>query len=182
MVVANPAPIGAGARVVPEPHVPAPRVAVAGDSPIARALVELAAPLGFRARLAADAERGDFAAVIASLGHGDEEAVRRGSRDRVRVRGARVSRAVSGAAVLDPLRAAGVPDESLARAHARRYRDRRAHAREIALAILAELVAIRSARRGHPGGAGLAEPRRTPWGGDTPALPVRARRSIRCAA
>ncbi len=169
VVVANPCLSGGALELFLEPHVPAPRVAVAGDSPIARALVELAAPLGFRARLAADAERGDFAAVIASLGHGDEEAVRRGLEAGCEYVGLVASR-VRGAAVLDALRAAGVPDESLARVRTPAGIEigARTHA-EIALAILAELVAMRSARAAIPAAPGLAEPPHS-LKGDSPAL------------
>jgi xanthine dehydrogenase accessory factor len=145
VVVANPCLSGGALELFLEPHLPAPRVAVAGDSPIARALVELAAPVGFRARLGALAEPGDFAAVVASLGHGDAEAVRRALEagcEHV----ALVASRVRGAAVLDELREAGVADEQLARVRTPAGLDigARTHA-EIALSILAELVARRRA-------------------------------------
>ena len=143
VVVANPCLSGGALELFLEPHLPAESVAVAGDSPIARAVVELAAPLGFRARLGAEAEPGDFAAVVASLGHGDEEAVRRGIEAGCEYIGLVASR-VRGAAVLDRLRADGVDESALARVSTPAGIDigARTHP-EIALAILAELVRVR---------------------------------------
>ena len=152
VVVANPCLSGGALEVFIEPHLPPPRVAVAGASPVARALVELSGPLGFRARLDAEAEPGDFAAVIASLGHGDEEAVRRGLEAGCAYVGLVASR-VRGAAVLDALRAGGMAEAELARVRTPAGVDigARTHA-EIALAILAELVAV---RRQHKEGQSL---------------------------
>jgi xanthine dehydrogenase accessory factor len=146
VVVANPCLSGGALELFLEPHLPPPRVAVAGASPIARVLVELAGPLGFRARAGADAEPGDFAAVVASLGHGDEEALRRGLEAGCEYVGLVASR-TRGAAVLDALRIGGVDDEALARVRTPAGIEigARTHA-EIALAILAELVAVRRAR------------------------------------
>jgi xanthine dehydrogenase accessory factor len=143
VVVSNPCLSGGALELFLEPHLPPPRVAVAGESPVARALVELAGPLGFRARLGAQAEPDDFAAVVASLGHGDEDAVRRGLEAGCDYVGLVASR-VRGAAVLDALRAAGVGEDALARVHtpAGVAIGARTHA-EIALSILAELVAVR---------------------------------------
>jgi xanthine dehydrogenase accessory factor len=146
VVVANPCLSGGALELFLEPRLPGERVAIAGESPIARALVELAAPLGFRARLGAVAEPGDFGAVIASLGHGDDEAVRRGIEAGCEYVGLVASR-VRGAAVLDRLRADGVDETALARVSTPAGVDigARTHA-EIALAILAELVHVRRAR------------------------------------
>lgn len=152
VVVANPCLSGGALEVFLEPHLPLPRVAVAGASPVSRALVELSEPLGFRARLDAEAEPGDFAAVIASLGHGDEEAVRRGLEAGCDYVGLVASRA-RGAAVLDALRAGGMAEADVARVRTPAGVDigARTHA-EIALAILAELVAV---RRQHKEGQSL---------------------------
>jgi xanthine dehydrogenase accessory factor len=143
VVVANPCLSGGALELFLEPHLPAERVAVAGESPVARALVALAGPLGFHARLAATAQEGDFAAVVASLGHGDEEAVRRGVEAGCEYVGLVASR-TRGAAVLDALRADGV-DVARVRTPAGVDIGARSHA-EIALSILAELVAVRRAR------------------------------------
>jgi xanthine dehydrogenase accessory factor len=159
VVVANPCLSGGALELYLEPHLPSPRVAIAGDSPVARALVELARPLGFRARLEALAEEGDFAAVVASLGHDDEAALRRALEAGCEYVGLVASR-VRGAAVLESLRAAGVPDDALARVRTPAGVDigARTHA-EIALAILAELVAARRAPAVPSAGAVVATPR-----------------------
>jgi xanthine dehydrogenase accessory factor len=146
VVVANPCLSGGALELFLEPRLPAPRVAVAGESPVARALVELAGRLGFSARLDALAEPGDFGAVVASLGHGDEEALRRGLEAGAEYVGLVASR-TRGAAVLEQLRAAGVPDERLRTVRTPAGIDigARTH-EEIALSILAELVAARRAQ------------------------------------
>jgi xanthine dehydrogenase accessory factor len=143
VVVANPCLSGGALELFLEPHLPPQRVAVAGESPVARALVELAGPLGFRARLGAEAEPGDFAAVVASLGHGDADAVRRGIEAGCEYVGLVASR-VRGAALLEELRAEGVAADALDRVRtpAGLAIGARTHA-EIALSILAELVEAR---------------------------------------
>ncbi len=143
VVVSNPCLSGGALELFLQPHLPPPRVAVAGESPVARALAQLAGPLGFAARLGAHAEPGDFGAVVASLGHGDEDAVRRGLEAGCEYVGLVASR-VRGAAVLDALRAEGVDEDALARVRtpAGVAIGARTHA-EIALSILAELVAAR---------------------------------------
>jgi len=143
VVVANPCLSGGAVELFLEPRLPPPPVAVAGESPVARALAGLCEPLGFRARLGALAGPGDFAAVVATLGHGDEDAVRRALEAGCEYVGLVASR-VRGAAVLEELRAAGVPDEQLARVHTPAGIDIGATTHEeIALSILAELVAVR---------------------------------------
>jgi xanthine dehydrogenase accessory factor len=145
VVVANPCLSGGALELFLQPHLPAPRVAVAGESPIARALVDLAARAGFDARSGAVAEPGDFGAVIASLGHGDEDAVRRALDAGCDYVGLVASRR-RGAAVLEELRAGGVDEAALARVKTPAGLDlgARTHA-EIAVSILAELVATRRA-------------------------------------
>jgi xanthine dehydrogenase accessory factor len=145
VVVCNPCLSGGALELFLEPHLPQPRVAVAGESPVARALAGLCAPLGFRAQLGALAEPGDFAAVVASLGHGDEDAVRAGLEAGCEYV-ALVASPVRGRAVLDALRGAGLDDDALARVRTPAGLDINAetHA-EIALAILAEMVSVRRA-------------------------------------
>jgi xanthine dehydrogenase accessory factor len=145
VVVANPCLSGGALELFLQPHLPPPVVAIAGDSPVAVALAELCEPLGFRARVGALAEAGDFAAVVASLGHGDEEALRRGLEAGCDYVGLVASR-VRGAAVLEALRTTGIEEEALrlVRTPAGVDIGARTHA-EIALSILAELVAVRRA-------------------------------------
>ena len=151
VVVSNPCLSGGALELFLEPHLPAPRVAVAGESPVARALVALCEPLGLEARLGAVAEPGDFACVVASLGHGDADAVRSGLEAGCEYVGLVASR-VRGAAVLDELRdSGGISDAELARVRTPAGVDigARTH-EEIALSILAEMVAVRRARVAPP--------------------------------
>ena len=173
VVVDNPCLSGGALELFLEPHLPPERVAVAGESPVARALVELAGTLGFRARLGATAEPGDFAAVVASLGHDDEGALRRALEAGCEYVGLVASRK-RGAAVLEELRREGVPDESLARVRTPAGLEigARTHA-EIALAILAELV--RAAARARSALAGAGD-RGAPRGGRPGVRDDRARR------
>jgi xanthine dehydrogenase accessory factor len=145
VVVGNPCLSGGALELFLEPRLPAERIAVAGESPVARAFVELAGTLGFRARLDAIAEPGDFAAVVASLGHDDEGALRRALEAGCEYVGLVASKK-RGGAVLDALRLEGVPDESLARIRTPAGVEigAKTHA-EIALSILAEVVAVRRA-------------------------------------
>jgi xanthine dehydrogenase accessory factor len=145
VIVANPCLSGGALELFLEPHLPAPVVAVSGDSPVGAALVQLAEPLGLRVRLGAQAEPGDFAAVVASLGRGDGEALRSALDAGCEYVGLVASR-TRGAAVLEELRAGGVAQEALRRVRTPAGLDigARGHA-EIALAILAEIVATRRA-------------------------------------
>jgi xanthine dehydrogenase accessory factor len=159
VVVSNPCLSGGALELFLEPHLPPPRVAIAGESPVARALADLCEPLGFRARIGATAEAGDFAAVVASLGHGDEEAVRRGLEAGCDYVGLVASRK-RGAAVLEELRAAGLPEEALAQVRTPAGVDigAKTHA-EIALSILAEIVELRRSPSVPSAGAVVAGPR-----------------------
>lgn len=159
VTVSNPCLSGGALELFLEPRLPLPRVAVAGESPVARALVELAPSVGLDARLGALAEPGDFGAVVASLGHDDEAAVRRALEAGCEYVGLVASR-VRGTAVLEALRAQDVPPEALERVRtpAGVAIGARTHA-EIALSILAELVAARRAPAVPSAGAVIAVPR-----------------------
>jgi xanthine dehydrogenase accessory factor len=159
VVVSNPCLSGGALELFLEPHLPPPRVAVAGESPVARALSTLCEPLGLRARLGALAEPGDFAAVVASLGQGDEDAVRSGLEAGCEYVGLVASR-TRGPAVLAALRDEGVPEEQLARVRTPAGLDigARTH-EEIALSILAALVETRRRPAVPSAGALAAAPR-----------------------
>jgi xanthine dehydrogenase accessory factor len=154
-----------------EPVLPTPRLVVVGKSPMAQTLAQLAGTLGWQADLIADR---DFSArdvdsatmvVVATQGHNDEEVLERavaagpgyvglvGSRKR-------------GTAVLGYLADRGVPADQLARVRVPAGLDlgSTSHA-EIAVAVLAELVQLRSsgaipgaARTSAPAGQGEARP------------------------
>ena len=133
-----------------EPVVPAPSLVVVGRSPMAATLTELARAVGWQARLipgeeftAADADAGSMV-VIATQGHGDEEAVEQAAAARPAYLGL-VGSARRGAAVLGYLAERGVPRDQLDRVRVPAGLDLgpTSH-QEIAVAILAELVQLRA--------------------------------------
>ena len=140
VVVSNPCLSGGALELFLEPRLPAPRVAIAGESPVARALAGLCASVGLDGRLDAAASDGDFACVVASLGHGDEDFVRRGIEAGCEYVGL-VASSVRGAAVIEEVRASGV-DVSRVVTPAGLAIGARTH-EEIALSILAQIVQVR---------------------------------------
>src|SRR5687768_8995798 len=79
VTVVNPCLSGGSVEIFLEPRVPAPRMLVVGDSPIAEALAEIERPLGFDVQLVAGEQAapapGDAALVVASHGRGEEPAL-----------------------------------------------------------------------------------------------------------
>jgi xanthine dehydrogenase accessory factor len=141
VTVANPCLSGGSVEIFLEPKVPAPRLLVVGDSPIAEALAELGRPLGYAVELASGQDavpQGDDAAVVvASHGRGEEPALTAALRLGVPYVGLVASR-IRGAAVLAAL---DVPDEQRARVHSPAGLDIGGRtAGEIALSVLAEIV------------------------------------------
>ncbi len=137
-------------QVYVEPVVTSPQVVVVGRSPMAGTLVDLARALGWRAELV---DGPDFATsevdrrsvvVVATQGHGDEEAVERAARAEPSYVGLVASRR-RGEAVLGYLAERGVPQPLLDRVRVPVGLDlgHTSH-REIAVAVLAELVALRA--------------------------------------
>ncbi|HEX9031218.1 MAG TPA: XdhC family protein [Streptosporangiaceae bacterium] len=134
-----------------EPVLPAPHLVVVGRSPMAQVLADLARTLGWNATLrdwtefsAQDADERSMV-VVATQGHGDEEAVERAAAARPAYLGLVGSRK-RGAAVLGYLTERGVPAEQLDRVRVPAGLDlgRTSHV-EVAVAILAELVQLRAA-------------------------------------
>jgi xanthine dehydrogenase accessory factor len=142
-----------------EPVLPTPHLVIVGRSPMAHTLAGLAGELGWRTQLldgpefsAADADESAMV-VVATQGHGDEEAIEQAIAARPAYLGL-VGSAKRGAAVLGYLADRGVPQDQLDRVHVPAGLDlgRTAH-REIAVAILAELVQLRAAGKLPPGTA-----------------------------
>ena len=134
-----------------EPVQSAPRLVIVGRSPMAQTLAALADALGWRTALldgpdfsAADADERSMV-VVASQGHGDEEAVEQAVLARPAYLGLVASQR-RGAAVLGYLADRGLPKDQLDRVRAPAGLDlgRTSH-REIAVAVLAELVQLRAA-------------------------------------
>ncbi|HEX6662210.1 MAG TPA: XdhC family protein [Gaiellaceae bacterium] len=131
-------------EVLIEPQRAAPLLAVVGDAPAARTLRELAGVLGWRTSL--DVAGAD-AVVIASMGHGDEEALEAALASGAGYVGL-VASAKRASAVTAELRERGVDEEALARVRSPAGLDLGPSAQEeIAVAILAELVAWRHLNR-----------------------------------
>ncbi len=124
-----------------EPRLPAPLLAVIGESPAARTLAELARTLGWR--VAEQLEPQADAVVVASMGQGDEEALQAALAGGAGYVGL-VASSKRGSAVLSELRARGLDEEALARVRCPAGLDLGPSSQEeIAVAILAELVAWR---------------------------------------
>jgi xanthine dehydrogenase accessory factor len=129
--------------VLLEPQLPAPLLCVVGDAPAARKLRELAGVLGWRTTAEL---RGADAVVIASMGHGDEETLEAALASGAGYVGL-VASAKRGAAVTAELRDRGLEEEALARIRSPAGLDLGPSSQEeIAVAILAELVAWRHLR------------------------------------
>jgi xanthine dehydrogenase accessory factor len=133
-----------------EPVLPTPHLVIVGRSPMAHTLAGLAGELGWRTALldgpeftAADADESAMV-VVATQGHGDEEAIEQAIAARPAYLGL-VGSARRGAAVLGYLADRGVPQDQLDRVRVPAGLDlgRTTH-REIAVSILAELVQLRA--------------------------------------
>jgi len=151
-----------------EPVLPTPHLVVVGRSPMAHTLADLATALGWRAALidgpdfsTADVNERSMV-VIATQGHSDEEAVEQAVAARPAYLGL-VGSSRRGASVLGYLADRGVPKDQLDRVRVPVGLDlgRTSH-KEIAVAILAELVQLRASGAlggaGSPLGVGQAEP------------------------
>jgi xanthine dehydrogenase accessory factor len=134
-----------------EPVLPVPHLIVVGRSPMAETLASLGRDLGWRTDLVAGPDLTEAGAsersmvVVATQGHGDEDAVQAALAVRPAYLGLVGSRQ-RGAAVLGYLADRGLPAGQLGRVRVPAGLDlgRTSH-REIAVAILAELVQLRAA-------------------------------------
>ncbi len=149
VTVQNPCLSGGSLEIFLEPVLVAPRVLVVGETPIASALVRLGAELDLEmaAGAGADAEpaEGDLALVVAAHGRDELRALRLGLEAGLPYVGLVASR-VRGAAVADELLAEGVAPERVAALETPAGLDIGARTpNEIALSILARIVAVRRA-------------------------------------
>jgi len=127
-------------EVLIEPELPGPLLAVLGEGVAGRTLAQLARIVGWRVADQLDPVQRPDAVVVATMGHGDEDALASALKAGVGYVGlvASVRRA---AVVLDALRAQGVADDDLARVRSPAGRDLGPSTQEeIAVAVLAELV------------------------------------------
>jgi xanthine dehydrogenase accessory factor len=157
VTVQNPCLSGGALEIYLEPSLPAPRVAVVGETPVAHALAVVGSPLGFD--VGAGLTDDDAAVVVASHGRDEEEALEGALLAGVPYVGLVASRR-RGAAVLGELRARGaVTEDDVARVRTPAGLDIGARtAEEIALSILAEIVSVRRAHVSVPVATPVAEP------------------------
>jgi xanthine dehydrogenase accessory factor len=133
-------------EVLVEPQLPSLLLAVVGESPAAETLARLAPEVGWRVEreLVPHAD----AVVLATMGHGDEEALEAALALRVGYVGL-VASARRAGSVLASLRGRGVGEEALAHVRSPAGLDLGPGSQqEIAVAVLAELVAWRHTRSG----------------------------------
>jgi xanthine dehydrogenase accessory factor len=162
---------GGAIEIFLNPMLPTPRVVVVGATPIATALVELGPTLGLDLvhvdEGAADPSSGDLAVVVAAHGRDELHTLRRGLEAGVPYIGL-VASPKRGAGVLEELRADGVPEDQLERIDVPAGLDIGARTpAEVALSILAEIVAVRRgkgivASRAARAAAAPAAPRSAP--------------------
>ncbi len=150
VTVQNPCLSGGAIEVFLEPVLPAPRLLVAGDTPVAQALLRLGAAIGLRAAHVDGAEieprPGDLALVVAAHGRDELHTLRQGLDAGVAYVGLVASRK-RGDGVLAELRGDGVSEAHVGRIDVPAGMDIGARTpEEIALSILATIVAVRNGR------------------------------------
>jgi xanthine dehydrogenase accessory factor len=153
---------GGAIEVFLEPVLPAPRVLVAGDSPIVAALRALGPDVGLEVVAAHDIKDGvlvpapdDLALVVAAHGGDEVATLRAGLEAGVRWIGL-VASPRRGAAVKDELRAEGVREELLERLETPAGLDIGARTpAEVALSIVARIVEVRRTGERHGERSGL---------------------------
>ncbi|HET7420460.1 MAG TPA: XdhC family protein [Candidatus Dormibacteraeota bacterium] len=147
--IATTCPSGGSLDIFIEPRLPKPLLVVFGDSPAADTLVRLAELCGFRTRAVHQAELatleippGGAHAVVATMGHFDEEALEAAlSHPHLDV--SLIASTRRSAAVRDALLGRGLAAADLARVHTPAGRVRGGTQQEIALLALADVVATR---------------------------------------
>jgi len=152
-------PSGGGLEVFVEPVGIAPRLLVAGATPVARTLARLAEALGYEVAALSDADvervepgsaSPDDAVVVATMGHYDEEALAAALRTRAGYVGLVASRRRA-TSVFSALRERGVGEEALSRVASPAGLDLGPSTQEeIAVAILAEVIRERHRRAAAP--------------------------------
>jgi xanthine dehydrogenase accessory factor len=149
VVVAESACASEGAiDVLIEPWLPAPMLAVLGESPAARTLAELARAIGWR--VSDRGADGADAVVVAGMGRGDEDALAAALASAAGYVGLVASRRRA-ATVTGALRDRGFDDAAVDRVRSPAGLDLGPSTQEeIAVAVLAELVAWRHARTAAP--------------------------------
>lgn len=155
VTVQNPCLSGGAIEAFLEPVLPAPRVLLAGDSPIVTVLERIGPEIGLQVVAGASPTTGDLALVIAAHGRDELGVLRAALEAGVPYVGLVASRK-RGAAVLEQLRADGVTEDLLETVETPAGLDIGARsAAEIAVSILARIVEVR--RRAAPALAQAAD-------------------------
>jgi len=152
LMIATTCPSGGSLDIFIEPRLPKPLLLVFGDSPAAGALVRLAELTGFRTRAVNQAEIGSLEippgegyAVVATMGHYDEEALEVAlSHPDLDVSLIASTRRAS--AAREALFRRGLDEHTVARIHTSPGKVRGTTQEEIALLALADIVAARRKR------------------------------------
>ena len=160
LMIATTCPSGGSIDIFIEPRLPKPLLVVFGDSPAAGTMVQIAELTGFRTRTVGQPEIGSLQippgegyAVIATMGHYDEDALEAAlSHPDLDVSLIASTRRAS--AVREALLRRGLDEKTVARIHTPSGKVRGTTQEEIALLALAEVVTSRR-KRGH---AHAAEP------------------------
>ncbi|MFZ0039807.1 MAG: XdhC family protein, partial [Solirubrobacteraceae bacterium] len=147
VVERNPCLSGGSLEIFLEPHLPAARLVIIGGSPIAQALARIAAAAGYDCVASADAVEGAAAVVVASHGSGEEDVLAAALANGVPYV-ALVASTKRGSAVRAELE---IPDQLRAQLHTPAGLDIGARSpEEVAISILAQLVAEQHADPGRP--------------------------------
>ncbi len=149
LTVGTTCPSGGSLDIFIEPQLPKPLLLVFGDSPAATTMVGLAEVTGFRARQVSQAELaslevppGEAYAVVATMGHFDEEALE-AALAHPRLEVSLIASTRRAAAVRAELLRRGLGEDAVARVRTPAGRVRGATQEEIALLALAEVVTMR---------------------------------------
>jgi len=152
LMIATTCPSGGSLDIFIEPRLPRPLLLVFGDTPAAATMARIADMTGFRARTVGQAELaslevppGEAYAVVATMGHYDEEAVEAAlSHPDLDV--SLIASARRASAVRAALQAHGLDERMLSRLHTPAGKVRGTTQEEIAVLALAEVIAARKKR------------------------------------
>lgn len=156
LMIATTCPSGGSLDIFIEPRLPRPLLLVFGDTPAAATLARIAELAGFRVRTVGQAELatlevapGEAYAVVATMGHYDEEAVEAAlSHPDLDV--SLIASARRASAVRAALQARGLDEHTLSRLHTPAGKVRGTTQEEIAVLALADVIAARKKRPAPP--------------------------------
>ena len=156
LTIGTTCPSGGSLDIFIEPRLPKPLLLVFGESPAASTMVRLAELTGFRTRQVSQAElaalevpAGDVYAMVATMGHFDEDALE-ATLSRPHLEVSLIASTRRAAAVRAELLRRGLGEDAVARIHTPAGRVRGGTQEEIGLLALAEVVTARRKQSGKP--------------------------------